>query len=241
MRTKIEQLAEKFNLFTAENLPETHKEYYDKMLKDNSYKLGRNNLPDFFKNYKGCEIGTFYECRKDTDYQKKITYYIERVYNLFLAPDSNYLLMLMDYKGKYYFHPFYNYWYKYHGIGNTERNKVINSLKEPNKIGVFTDKKLNDWFLYCNELMRAMEKLYNSHNSKTNVIQSEVDTFCKRMREAGARITGENPWWIDTDLFSVRLTIHKDSNYLEKNITFRGNLNQVAKLTEIYELVNLND
>lgn len=241
MKTKIEQLAEKFNLFTAENLPETHKEYYDKMLKDNSYKLGRNNLPDFFKNYKGCEIGTFYECRKDTDYQKKITYYIERVYNLFLAPDSNYLLMLMDYKGKYYFHPFYNYWHKYHGIGNTERNKVINSLKEPNKIGVFTDKKLNDWFLYCNELMRAMEKLYNSHNSKTNVIQSEVDTFCKRMREAGARITGENPWWIDTDLFSVRLTIHKDSNYLEKNITFRGNLNQVAKLTEIYELVNLND
>lgn len=240
MRTKIEQLAEKFNLFTAENLPETHKEYYDQMLKDNSYKLGSNNLPDFFKNYKGCEIGTFYECMKDTDYQGKITYYIERAYNLFLAPDSNYLLMLMNYKGKYYFHPFYNYWHKYHGIGNTERNKVINSLKEPNKIGVFTDKKVNEWFNYCADLMAAMENMYKLHNSQTNEIQSEVDTFCKRMREAGAKITGANPYWLDTDLFSIRLTIHKDSNYLEKNITFRGNLNHVAKLTEITALTKLN-
>ena len=238
MKTKIEQLAEKFNLFTAENLPETHKEYYDHMLKESSYELINNNLPDFLNNYKGCEIGTFYKCNKDTDYKGKITYYIERVYNLFRAPGSDYLLMLMNYKGKYYFHPFYNYWHKYHGISHTERNKVINGLKEPNKIGVFTDKKVNDWFLYCNDLMIAMEKLYNSHNSETNEIQSEVDNFCKRMQDAGARITGNNPYWIDTDLFAIRLTIHKDSNYLEKNVTYCGNLNQVAKLTEITAQTN---
>jgi len=240
MKTKIEQLAEAFNLYTVENLPETHKVYYNQMLSNDSYKLKGDNLPDFFKEYNGCEIGTFYECREERDYSGKITYYIERGYVLYLAPDSDYLLMLMNYKGKYYFHPFYNYWHKYHGIGNTERNKVINSLKEPNKIGVFTDKKVKEWFNYCDDLMSAMENMYKSHNSKTNEIQSEVDGFCKRMREAGARITGENPYWIDTDLFSIRLTIHKDSNYLEKNINFRGNLNQVAKLTEITALTNLN-
>jgi len=240
MKTKIEQLAEAFNLYTVENLPETHKVYYNQMLSNDSYKLKGDNLPDFFKEYNGCEIGTFYECREERDYSGKITYYIERGYVLYLAPDSDYLLMLMNYKGKYYFHPFYNYWHKYHGISNTERNKVINSLKEPNKICVFTDKKVNDWFKYCDDLMAAMENMYKSHNSQTNEIQSEIDTFCKRMREAGAKITGDNPYWIDTDLFSIRLTIHKDSNYLEKNVTFRGNLNQVAKLTEITALTNLN-
>jgi len=173
MKTRIEAIAEKFNLFTLDNLPATHLPHFNERLKGKDFQVN-----EFMQNFTGCESGIFYECRKDTDYTGKVNYYIEFVYPLYLPSGSDILLMLQtDRGGKMYFYPYYSHMHKYHGISHYKKSYALKGLQEPNRIGVFTTNKVNAHFEYCKNYIDILDNLCNQVNDENAEHQQKINDF----------------------------------------------------------------
>lgn len=230
----LKSLAATFNLYQLNDIPDTHKNYNF----EHAINYGKRNIPEFMLSFKGAEVGLFYECKQDTNYQNTTTYYVEHSYILVKAVNSDIVLMLKsDRHNKYNFHPYYSLMHKYQNIAYSIREKGIKELKRPNDIGVFTEKKVNDWLQYCEDYIKALDNVYNEVTGKNNEIQTEIHNFIASI--PGCKFsTYQNITDIDTPLFRVRFTHYKDQNYVNKEITFKGGLSAITKIENSHQLVN---
>ena len=226
----LKNLASEFSLYQLNDIPEQYKnENFDHRVKSNF-----KEIPEQLTKVNDIEIGLFYECKQDTSYDNKISYYIEHAYILLKHKDNDNLLMLMHNKGKYYLHPYYGIGRKYQNISHYIRQEAIKELKEPNWIGVFTDKKVNDWINYCNQYLQAMEKALNEVNDKNAEIEKSIQDFIESLPTKNTKVQKyQNKTYIYTNLFDVTFEHHKDQKYLNTQISFKGSLKDVTKIENI--------
>jgi len=224
--TTLAQIAAGFSLYQVADIPSRYiNDNYDHRIN-----CGNLKVPEFMTSLKGYEVGVFYECKQDTDYKGVITYYIEHSYLLVKRNDNDTVLMLKaDRHNKYYFYPYYSLMHKYNGISYDIKKTALKGLKEPNYIGVFTEKKVNDWFNYCIEYLAILDNTLNDVADKNNEIQNKIDAFIQSV--PGCHVSKyQNTTDIETPLFRVRFDHFKDQRYLSTKIDFKGNLSDITRL-----------
>ena len=233
----LKTIAAQFNLFEENNLPQDYQNYWDNQM--NEYNKAKGVvLPQFLVDNSNFEIGLFFKCEvqdKETENEYK---YIEHSYILVKSKDSEIICILQfDSKSKkYYLHPYYELIAKFNrGLSSYERQDVYNKLREiePNYIGVFTEKKLNDWLNFCTIKLKALEDKYNEVCGKNEEGRQTVLNFIKSLNGKCEVKEFKNSWFIKTKFFSVEFNLDVQSGYLDKKIRFEGNLNDIIEIETI--------
>lgn len=220
----LETIAAEFNLFPQGNIPETHKEYFKNRIQGKII-----DVPESFKSLKGFEWGIFWKCSKDTNYKNEISYYIENSYIL-IKGDSDLIFMLSSNKGKYYLYPYYGLINKLEKVSHYKREEAVKNLKEPNHIGVFTDKKVLDWINYRTEWYNILSNLANETSNKVAELIQEIKDFAANC--GGKYSSYSDNYYVETPLFYVTFNIVKESAYMSKKIEFKGSLNDIIKISK---------
>ena len=226
----LKQLAAQFGYYQAEEIPEKYKTYSVDWI--NSEK---NDIPEALKKMPSIEIGVFYECKVQDEGTAKELFYVERMCTTILIKSKEtHLLMSLrgnDYssKGKYYLSPDFKVIKKYYDISHYKKEQSLKGLKEPNQIGVFTEKKVSEWIAYCTEYINRMEILFIEVNEKNLEQENQIQDFIKSIPGCSVNAHG-NKTWVTTPLFEINFEHFKDQNFLSTKITYRGTLRDVIKI-----------
>lgn len=229
MKNLKEIAASIYNLYQFADIPERYLTRY----KSDGYLPGNydgNSLPEFLKTLKGYEIGIFYEAKQDTNYTGITNYYIDHSHILIKKEDSDNVMMLrQDRNKKYYFYPYYGLMHHYQNIDYHIKDKSLKELPEPNKIGVFTEKKVNDWFVYNEKYLAILENVLAEVNGKNAEHEKTIKDFIASI--PGCKVSAhDNKTWVTTKLFEVIFQHNKAEKYLSTQVTFRGSINDITKI-----------
>lgn len=234
-------LAAKEGLFTVNNIPYTHSEYFNERIKDSKYHNGSECvIPDYLTDNKNIECNIFFECKIQDEGTPEQLYFIERYYILLKRKDDNFFCMLQSgyhTKGKFYLHPFYSFTKFAYKIENYKRTEAIKKLSEPNLIGVFTDKKIDSWFNYCNGYINTLKGLLNTVEDKNKEQRELVNNFYTSLKDDNKSThtyTSNGDREITTikcNFFTVRFELYFMSGYMNKTISFEGGLNEIINIT----------
>lgn len=232
----LKQIAAEYNLYQIEDIPETHKnERFDWKIK-----INLKEIPEFLKTMRGIEAGLFYECRVqyknhfgDTPDPKIVDcYYIEQSYILIKSNNSENILMLNINKGKYYLHLYYGLMRKYNVVSSYIIYDAAKQIKEPNLIGVFTEKKVQDWIEYCDKFIATNEAVLAEVNEKNKEIEDQINSFINDI--SGCKVERyKSSTYVKTKLFDVIFEHNKEQKYLRTKIEFKGGLADVVKIANI--------
>ncbi len=198
--------------YTANNIPETHKHL--------ELRTAKSPHPRFEQ---------YFCCKQDTNYNGTIHYYIES-FAPFGTIHKGILCILQEYKGKYHLHPEWQHERNSSFSYDTKR-KLLKDLQEPNQIGVFTDKKINDWLEFCVEKVRILEEYEQVHKEKNAALLAEIE----EIKKLGTFNEYDNQCTVNTVLFRIELTHNTKEAWLFKEIRFNGGVDDVKKIMEAME------
>ena len=233
MKAENLQLAAKYNFFQLSNIPDhiRNDNWFSERLEDYKLAFERTKLPDGLTQLKNVEVGVFGEATKDTNYKgEHRAYYFKDWYILVFSPNCEVPLMLMSYKGKHYLHPIYSFVRQVQGVTTSEQRKpYLSKIAEPNRIGVFTERKIADWVEYCNLYIDACKQSSDALQSKEQenkkYIQSVIDSL------PGAKIETVRNWTtIETKLFSIEFELLDGGGYLNKKVGYKGSIEDIIRL-----------
>ena len=234
MKAKNLEKAAKIGYYQFENLPEHVKNNpYFKENYLNPEKWEKWVAPDFFNTSK-YEIGMFAKVRTQyKNFSDEIELYYIDYFVILLFDDSLDfpLIMKNDWRTKkYHFHPVYELINKLTlKISYEQQKPFLAEIKKPNKIGVFSDKKLADWVEYCREYVFALEKCNDTITGKKTENQKYIDSVVNSM--LGAKIdTHKNYTTIENKLFRIEFALLENGAYLQKKIEFKGAIEDIIKL-----------
>lgn len=230
--------AAKFNLFTAENIPAIYTqpqvlngstfEYASRIERDKqNYTLPSEILKEFTH-------GLFFECKQQKrNFSEEIElYYIDHSYTLFLTPSGN-LAMLRRHKDKYTFMPYYSYLHKWQNYEYNKREKALKEagIVEPQQIGVFTAKKIENWLNYCDSYINCINSYAAEAQGENEKIEQQIKEFISKSGGT-ASIYGSDPTVtaVDCKMFQVRFNHYKRSQYMSHEVTFKGSLNDILSI-----------
>ena len=234
----LNNVAKEFNLFTADKLPEIYKK--TQMLNGTPFNFAErierdiksNRLPsDILKEFSN---GLFFEAKEQKNsFSDKIElYYINHSYRLFFTPAGN-IAILASQKGKYYFHPYYAYFRKWDKIEYTKRENALKKagISEPNQIGVFTIKKIQDWLNYCDKYINCMNTLVEEMSKENEKIENQINEFVKKSGGTFSR-WGENPTVtvVNCGFFEINFKHYKKSQFMNHEIKFKGDLKDILNI-----------
>jgi hypothetical protein len=225
----LKTLAAEFNLYSFEDIPAIYKNQYF----DHRIEIGFQKIPEFLITCKDYEVGLFWQGQHDTNIKGEITaHYIEHSYILVKRKDSeNIMLLRQDWRSKKYrFHLAYCQDRKFAGINYHIKEKALKDLNEPNMIGVFSEKKLNDWAKYVDDYVNTLDNLLADINDENGKIEKQISDFIaslpvKKVSEY------HNKTWVTTPLFEVIFEHFKDQKYLSTKISFNGTLADITKIS----------
>ena len=225
MEQNIHTLAAKFNFFSKENIPAEFREYWNLSPRIRGEHI---IIPEGLKNLKNIEVDLFFKCVKEEEYNT-----IQGNYILVKLKSSDLLCVLNSYKEKYRLHPYWEY-IREAGLGldSYKISKITNEQISPNKIGVFTEKKISDWVTYCENYINALKTAAQTVESTNNKHKKEIEDFINSLDKVKeVRVERyENRTTVYTPLFTVDFKLFSGSGYLEKKIVFSGNINDVSKI-----------
>lgn len=239
---RLDKLAAKFNLYRADKIPAKY--WNDKYFKENApFKLGQDNLdksPEYLTSMKGVESGTYHEVRQQTREDLKTgvvtheLYHIDHSYNLMVSEDSDLLMIYIqswNSKGKFDLHPYFGEVRKFHAIDNDLKKKALENLKEPNKVGVFTDKKVVAWFRYCQEYVAILNTLLVEVNDKNDQLEKEREEYIAQLKEAKLiRHSDNSTVYVNWNSFQIIFNHDRKRKYMSKTVEYRGNTEDVLSL-----------
>ena len=140
--------------------------------------------------------------------------------------------MINCYKNKYYLHPLHSDLWE---VRKNLDNRTRPQLQEPNRIGVFTLKKLQDWFIYCDTYVEEYQKLsldtLNKKSENLKIMNDFIDSL-KLVYPDAKEYTwnnGDNKS-IETHLFEVSFNLQDKGTYLQQRIKFKGSLNDILNI-----------
>ena len=216
------ETAAKKGYYTLENLPteflnnnwfKERLEWFTKQYND--YKLPESLNFDY--------VGKFMKIDTDTENRTSM----ERI--VILAFDGATIRSLNNYKGKFLMYPLHEdtWTYRKH-LDNRDLPKV----DEPNKIGIFTAKKLKDWFVYCDLYVSALKDMSNTNQSKETANRLVITNFIESVTKVQPSVkvwNWSNEYKIETTHFDVSFKLHDKGTYLSTDIKYKGTLDDIIK------------
>lgn len=234
MKAKNLEKAAKFGYYQFENLPEhVKRDSWFNERYSNPEKWEKWVAPDFFNTSK-YEVGIFAKVRTQyKNFSDEIELYYIDYFVILLFDDSIDfpLIMRNDWRTKkYHFYPVYELINKLTlKISHEQQKPFLSEIKEPNKIGVFSDKKIADWVEYCRGYVLALEKCNNTITNKKTENQKYIDSVVDSM--PGAKIEKHNNYTIiGNGLFRIEFALLENGAYLQKKIEFKGTIEDIVKL-----------
>ena len=230
--TNLEKAA-KFGYYQFHNLPAdalNDQWFKDKHMNSNSFVAPE--LPDYFNKCK-YEIGYFAEVRAQRNaFTGDVElWHIDNKSFLLFDDFLDFPVMLRkDYRtNKYSFYPIYPLVNRLQANSNYRlREKFVKEVKEPNLIGVFTDKKVSGWINYCKEYITALESGSNSIEQKKAENLAKIESVIESL--PGCKVTrGNSRTWIETKLFEITFELEESGTYLKQDIKFMGKLDDIIK------------
>ena len=230
--TNLEKAA-KWGYYQFHNLPAdalNDQWFKDKHMKSDSFIAPE--LPDYFNKCK-YEIGFFAEVREQRNaFTGAIElWYIDNKAFLLFDDSLDFPVMLRkDYRtDKYRFCPIYPLVNRLQANSNYRlREKFVKEVKEPNMIGVFTDKKVSDWINYCREYVKALESASNSIEAKKSENIAKIESIIESL--PGCKVTrGNGRTRVETKLFEITFELQDSGTYLKQEIKFRGSLSDIVE------------
>lgn len=237
----LNEVAARYNLFTFDNIPNG----WDKSRISSDTK----SIPDYLLKCDLIEIDLFWECRIQDPGTDRELKYIEHGRILLKSKNNEILLRLAgnDYQNpnKYWFHTDYSFEHKQITLQETERGSHIvlyhtlrttatKNLSEPNKIGVFTDKKVNQWLEYCENYNNAIETKVSETKAQNQAHRDYIESVISSLStKTVTKSKDENRIWIKTPLFEINFELDVSQAYLKKELRFNGKIEDIIKLSNL--------
>lgn len=238
----LKQLAAEINCYPVNEMP-LH--YFENEYFKNNFEHATNKsydkkeIPEFLLNMPNIEVGIFFEVkRQNKNFSDELDcYYIEHSYIFCKHVNSeNVCLLRQDSRNKKFsFMPNFTALNKFNGVSNYERREALKDIKEPNLIGVFTEKKVIDWLNYCDLYIEALNNLKNGISNKVEDAQIEVNNFIASLNGKCKVSKWDNSTQVETAFFTITFKIDKSNGYLSQ--TLRPNVT-IADITKITNLCN---
>ena len=233
--------ASELNYYTLETIPQNvlNDDWFAKSYEFKTEQFNKIIIPNELKNIDDIEVFVFAKISeqfennfKDETIKKHELYYIDNFYILVYSKKLDLICQLMNRNGKYCFHPLYEVLNKLQYKTSYEQRKpFLNQLKEPNQIGVFTPKKVNDWLLYCIDYIAKSKECLNSINSKLIENQKIIDDTIKSLKGCEVR-KYHSSTVIKTPLFTISFELLNNGSYLSQKIKYTGTINDIIKLNK---------
>lgn len=228
----LKDLCKTHNLFTFDEIPEKYRAHI------NNKTWNEFSPPAELLAMPNVETGIFYQCRTQDEGTPREYSHAERE-GLFVMRDGIVMQLTgngYNSKGKYsFFVPYFlqKEWRKLH---HTKMDLVKKSLTEPNWIGVWTAKKVNDWFLHIKSYCDGMALALAENSSKNAEIEAEIAAFAATVPTAKVqKWGGDSP--ANTSFyckfFDVTFEHYTQSGYVSKKITFKGKIEDVSKFENL--------
>lgn len=172
----LKEVAATFGYYQVQDIPERYKnEDFDFSTRDKD-----KFIPELLLKMSNIETGVFYQCAEDTDHEGKKTYYIDSFPGSFVlvkAKNSELLLRLGMNDKKYHLHLDYAELRPFNFAHYSERKSATKDLIEPNRIGVFTEKKVNDWLTYCEAYYKCMQAMKARLDGEADENKAIIENF----------------------------------------------------------------
>lgn len=210
---------EMFGLYTADRVPETHRDALKECREEKDTLQGSTTL---------------YLCDSDTDYKGVTRYYIQSAYNFLLSDSGTLCLCIKEYGkgGKYYLYPYYGYRSRCNVMDIHRVRDAEAEVKEPNKIGVYSEKKVKDWMDYCDKVVAVYDRLLKEHSEKLERAKDEFASILSQFDKKHIVNLNEKDFsaYIRTQNFRVSLSVNFKQGTMEKEVTFVGDIGDVIRI-----------
>jgi hypothetical protein len=227
METLIQKAA-KYGYYQAGNFPE---DFQKVSFRQPSFPDQLTKLPSEAPGY---ETGIFYKLAiQDKDTAREYRY-AEEPQLLVSAKGSGLICWIPSgsYSDKWDIYPITEQTIKFRNISRYREADATKHLKEPNKIGVFTDKKINDWLQHCEAKYNAKNELYKAIQAESN---AHLETIKDFLSKVDAKVTERDDrnqvdFFVETSVFSIHFFLDKNQAHLRKTVTFKGNFVDIINI-----------
>jgi len=218
------------NLYTLSDIPEQWKQsrYFERIEND------IDETPQFLKDLQGYESAKFYECRVQDEGTKDELYYIEH-HRILVKKEGSGVVMRLAYDSrakKYHFHVTWEQLRQFDKMDSYKRQEAIKGISEPNYIGVFSSKKVDDWAQYCEDYMKAMLTANDELSAKNTAIEQKIQSFIDSV-QCDKIQSRDGITWVNTPLFEVKFNHSRASGHLHHTVTFKGELSDIIHLQNL--------
>lgn len=237
--SKIQEIAAQYNYFTFDNMPENvlSDPWFKEKQDFKKEQFNKVVIPEGLQNLEGVEVCIFGSVKeqflnnfKQPEVKEHELFYIDNFYICVYVEKYDSFMQLMQNRGKYHFFPVYEVINKLQRNTSYEQRKpFLSKVIQPNEIGVFTAKKVNDYATYCNEYIKAV----NECNAAVNNKKAENEAKIKATIEAldGCKVSKyHNTTNIETKLFRINFELLDNGSYLSQKIEYKGGLKEIIDL-----------
>lgn len=233
--TNLEKAA-KSGYYQLSNLPEhikSDKWFSEKYLNS---EMWEQNIPAIFED-STFDVGVFAEVRSQKkNFSDEIElYFVDHFKVLLFADELDYPLMVQreNRTNKYYLYPINNVVNKLQRSTNYDQRKpYLDAIKEPCKIGVYSDKKVIAWINYCAEYINALQACNDAISGRKKEHESCIKSVIDSLPTANVQ-QHQNTTYITTKYFEIKFEIRDNGNYLHKQVHFIGKIEDIIKITDI--------
>jgi hypothetical protein len=228
----------KFNYFTADNIP-AHvlaDKYFSEKYKTSDLaeiinRRGQFAIPSELETIEGIEVAKFANIREQKNsFSNEIElYYIDYSLIFIYFQKTKEVFQLSGFKGKYYLYAGNELIHETCGnLSYNQKEVFTKELDEPNQIGKFTFKKLDQWRVYCNEYLEALKKAKQHYDLTENESQNKIDEFVKALGYKAQVSQYQNKTMVNTKNFRVVFEISSNKR-LYHTIQYTGDLESVLE------------
>lgn len=230
MREKTIKAGAEINYFTPDNLPAEalENQYFKERLNGYLQRYADIKIPEALLPFGAVAL---FKLDRDTTGAGETLFYVDYpgVHICLLSPAGN-MCQLISRNGKYEFFPVYPVVNRLHRTTSyVFRKPFLEKVKEPNKIGVFTPRKVADWLSYCDQYISACKEAENSLLSNKAKNEQKIRTIIDALPGCKVR-SYQNSTYIETKIFCIDFELCDNGNYLGQKIQFRGTLEDIIKL-----------
>jgi hypothetical protein len=144
----------------------------------------------------------------------------------YLLVSDNNIFMLVNSKGKFSIRPLWEYY----------NSKKLCTIKQPNLIGKFTDKKINDWLEYSKEVINHHNKSKIEETNHAEKIKADTEIILNRLKRFIKYDHSENnKIYYFGEMFAVNFK--RDNTVSEAKYQFKIDMYYNSNINEFLDLL----
>ena len=231
MKTTNLEKAANFGYYQLSNLPEHIKNdpYFKSNKEWNDPKFYEKPIPEGLMSLKNVQCGAFVKIKEEFNRDGAHSlYFVDYPNRILVFSDKTEIpLMLRENKGKYYLFPIYEELHKIQLNTNYEQRKeFLQEVKEPNHIGVFTEKKVEAWVDYCINYIDACKKASAFVERKKAENLAYIEHVISSVECRGIQRYHDYTI-IETNYFTIEFDLQDNGSYLRKKVVFKGDIKTI--------------